>query len=62
MLSLKEYDLRQVESRIREELELNGRIMVRSLDKIHAKTGLAYSVISEMADRIWERRARSMPK
>lgn len=51
------YDLDQVkniEKMLRKEMDMNGRIMVRSLDKIHARTGLRYATISEIARRMQE--------
>ncbi|MBI4964193.1 MAG: hypothetical protein HY913_13020 [Desulfomonile tiedjei] len=47
--------LRKVENMLLMEMERNGRIMVRSIDKIHAKTGLSYTVISEMAGQLQKR-------
>ena len=32
----------EVESMLLDEMDQSGRIMVRSLDKIHARTGLSY--------------------
>jgi len=45
-----------VEKMLVQEMQPDGRIMVRSLDKIHARTGLTYSVLSEMARRLEDRR------
>jgi len=39
------------------EMDREGRIMVRSLDKIHARTGLTYATISEMAQRLQQQQA-----
>lgn len=47
--------LKQIESLLLKEMDRNGRIMVRSLDKIHAKTGLNYATVSEIARRLQER-------
>jgi hypothetical protein len=47
--------MRSVETMLRKEMDRNGHIMVRSLDKIHAATGLAYTKISEMAERLREK-------
>jgi hypothetical protein len=33
-----------------DEMDQSGRIMVRSLDKIHARTGLSYETLSSMAN------------
>ena len=44
--------VRVVEKMLLKEMEPDGRIMVRSLDKIHARTGLTYTTISEMARRL----------
>ena len=46
---------KMVEVLLREEMGLNGRIMVRTLDKIHARTGLTYAEVSEIAQRLEER-------
>jgi DNA-binding Lrp family transcriptional regulator len=48
--------LTKIEKMLLMEMERNGRIMVRSLDKIHARTGLTYTVISEIASQLQERR------
>jgi hypothetical protein len=47
--------VRRIESMLLKEMDPTGRIMVRSLDKIHARTGLTYAAISEMARRLQER-------
>jgi hypothetical protein len=51
--------LKRIETMLLKEMDGEGRIMVRSLDKIHARTGLTYATISEMARRLqqqaWER-------
>ncbi len=51
--------LKRIESMLLKEMDQEGRIMVRSLDKIHARTGRTYATISEMAQRLqkqaWER-------
>jgi hypothetical protein len=39
---------------LKEEMDLNGRIMVRTLDKIHARTGLTYTEVSEIAQKLEE--------
>jgi DNA-binding Lrp family transcriptional regulator len=49
--------LKRIESMLLVEMERNGRIMVRSLDKIHARTGLTYTAISEIAKQLQKRRA-----
>jgi hypothetical protein len=48
--------LSRIEKMLIREMQPDGRIMVRSLDKIHARTGLTYSVLSEMAKRLEDRR------
>ena len=48
-------DLKAVENMLLKEMDPNGHIMVRSLDKIHARTGLTYTTISEIARRLEER-------
>jgi hypothetical protein len=47
--------VKKIETMLRKEIDMNGRIMVRSLDKIHARTGLRYATISEIARRMEER-------
>lgn len=47
--------LEQIECLLLKEMDHNGKIMVRSLDKIHARTGLTYATISEIARRLQER-------
>ncbi len=44
--------VRQAEQMVLREMEPNGHITVRSLDKIHAQTGLAYVLVSEIARRV----------
>jgi hypothetical protein len=44
--------LRLVEGMLLKEMDPTGRIMVRSLDKVHARTGLTYAKISEIARRL----------
>lgn len=46
----------KLETMIREEMEIDGKIMVRSLDKIHARTGINYATISRVAERIQSRK------
>ncbi len=46
--------LKRIESMLLKEMDQEGRIMVRSLDKIHARTGLTYATISDMARRLQE--------
>jgi DNA-binding Lrp family transcriptional regulator len=46
--------IKQIETLLLKEMDRNGRIMVRSLDKIHAKTGLNYATVSEIARRLQE--------
>ncbi len=53
--------IKRIESMLLKEMDRDGRIMVRSLDKIHARTGLTYAAVSEIAQRLqreaWERTA-----
>jgi hypothetical protein len=44
--------LRLIERMLLKEMDSRGRILVRSLDKIHARTGITYTTISEMARRL----------
>ena len=46
--------VKKIEHMLLKEMDPTGRIMVRSLDKIHARTGLTYTAISEMARRLQE--------
>jgi hypothetical protein len=43
------FDSVEVRSMLLDEMDQAGRIMVRSLDKIHARTGLSYDTLSSMA-------------
>ncbi len=43
-------DSMEVESMLLDEMDKSGRIMVRSLDKIHARTGLSYETLSSIAN------------
>ncbi len=45
-----------IEEMLIREMLPDGRIMVRSLDKIHARTGLNYQALSEMARQLQKRR------
>lgn len=47
--------LEQIECLLLKEMDRNGKILVRSLDKIHARTGLTYATVSEIARRLQER-------
>jgi hypothetical protein len=47
--------LRAVETMLLKEIDARGRIMVRSLDRVHARTGLHYALIAEIARRIEDR-------
>ena len=47
--------VKMIESLLLKEMGAHGRIMVRSLDKIHAMTGLTYAMISDIARRLQER-------
>lgn len=40
---------REIESMLLSEMDPSGKIMVRSLDMIHARTGLSYETLSLMA-------------
>ena len=51
--------LKQIEIMLLKEMDREGRIMVRSLDKIHARTGLTYATISDMARRLQEQVERT---
>jgi hypothetical protein len=44
--------LRLVERMLLREMDSRGRILVRSLDRIHARTGVTYATISEIARRL----------
>ncbi len=44
-----------LEIMILKEMGMDGKIMVRSLDKIHARTGINYATISRMAEKIQKR-------
>jgi hypothetical protein len=47
--------IRLVEQMLLREMDRDGHIMVRSLDKVHAHTGLAYVQVSAIARRLEER-------
>jgi hypothetical protein len=47
-----------VKKMLLKEMDSDGRILVRSLDKIHARTGLRYATISAMARRLQDQRLR----
>jgi len=47
--------LSKIEEMLIREMTPDGRIMVRSLDKIHARTGLNYQALSEMARQLQNR-------
>ncbi|HMK33868.1 MAG TPA: hypothetical protein VK463_02295 [Desulfomonilaceae bacterium] len=51
--------LKQIEGLLLKEMDRNGKIMVRSLDKIHARTGLTYAIVSEIARRLQEQLQRA---
>ena len=44
--------LRVAERMLVREIDRNGRLTVRNLDRIHARTGITYVTISEMASRL----------
>ncbi len=48
----KHQHLSKIETMLLEEMNREGKIMVRSLDKIHAQTGLNYMTLSEIAVRL----------
>jgi hypothetical protein len=50
--------LTAIETMLLKEMDPTGRIMVRSLDKIHARTGLTFAKISEIARRLQDREFR----
>jgi hypothetical protein len=52
--------LRAIEGMLLKEMDPTGRIMVRSLDKIHARTGLTFAKISEIARRLQDREFRGI--
>ena len=41
-----------LEIMILEEIGIEGKLLVRSLDKIHARTGINYATISSVADKL----------
>jgi hypothetical protein len=53
--------LRRIETMLLKEMDPTGRIMVRSLDKIHARTGFTYATISEIARRLQEQDRGNFP-
>jgi hypothetical protein len=50
--------LTKIETMLMKEMGPDGRIMVRSIDKIHARTGLNYAILSEIARRLQKRSSR----
>jgi hypothetical protein len=52
---------KMIESMLLKEMGAHDRIMVRSLDKIHARTGLTYAMISEIARCLQERGFITLP-
>jgi len=48
------FEVRTIETLLLKEMDHNGRILVRGLDRVHARTGLNYTTISEMAQRLEE--------
>ncbi len=54
-------ELEAIESMLLEEMDRGGRIMVRTLDKIHATSGLTYATVSEIARRLQDRRSEGSP-
>ncbi|MBI5568806.1 MAG: hypothetical protein HY914_02580 [Desulfomonile tiedjei] len=53
--------VKMIESVLLKEMDTNGRKMIRSLDKIHARTGLRYAMISDIARRLQERGFLTLP-
>ncbi len=51
--------LTAIEAMLLKEMDPTGRIMVRSLDKIHARTGLTFAKISEIARQLQDREFRA---
>jgi hypothetical protein len=51
--------IKAIETMLLKEMDRHGRIMVRSLDVIHARTGFTYATISEIARRLQERAFQS---
>ena len=47
--------VRLVEQMLLREMDTDGHIMVRSLDRVHAHTGLTYAQVSEIARRLAKR-------
>lgn len=47
--------LRAAERMLIREIDRNGRLTVRNLDRIHARTGITYVTISEMARELEKR-------
>ena len=52
--------LTAIEAMLLKEMDPTGRIMVRSLDKIHARTGLTFAKLSEIARRLQDREFRGI--
>ena len=52
-------EVEAIESMLLAEMDRGGRIMVRTLDKIHATSGLTYATISEIARRLQDRQGQS---
>ncbi|MGO9568252.1 MAG: hypothetical protein ACLP5H_11990 [Desulfomonilaceae bacterium] len=52
--------LTAIEAMLLKEMDPTGRIMIRSLDKIHARTGLTFAKISEIASRLRDREFRGI--
>jgi hypothetical protein len=52
--------LTAIEAMLLEEMDPTGRIMVRSLDKIHARTGLTFAKLSEIARQLQDREFRGI--
>ena len=50
--------LTAIEAMLLKEMDPTGRIMVRSLDKIHARTGLTFAKLSEIARQLQDREFR----
>lgn len=53
-------ELRTIETLLLKEMDHNGKILVRGLDRVHARTGLTYTTISALARRLEERTRRNL--
>lgn len=55
------FESRTIETLLLKEMDHNGRILVRGLDRVHARTGLTYTTIAEMARRLEEQARQHLP-